>query len=171
MSGPFLSAQTAQAKALALLRIFVGLFWIKTASGQGSDFAGKLPEILERIAQGNPYAWYVAVLRDAAIPHAESFTCFLRASEWTLGVALALGVAVGVTGLLGALASLAFFFAAGHLGAAEWGLHGLLPLTQTLLSFGAAGTTWGLDRVLLRRLPAWMIAPPFLGARVYLRDD
>ncbi|MBZ0253645.1 MAG: hypothetical protein K8I02_09930 [Candidatus Methylomirabilis sp.] len=171
MSGPFLSAQTAQAKALALLRIFVGLFWIKAASGKGSEFAAKLPEALEHLATGNPHGWYVRLLQETAIPHVDSLAYSLRIAEWSLGLALTLGVAVGLTGLLGALVSLNAFFAASHLGAAEWGLHALLALVQTLLSFGAAGVTWGLDRALLGRLPAWMIGTPFLGVRVYQRDD
>lgn len=169
-AGPFLAAQTAQAKALAILRIFVGLTWLKAASHKGDSFAGDLPGMLETFIAGNPHDAYAAFLRDVAIPHADLFAGLVRAGEWGVGICLLLGVAVGATGLVGAFMTLNFFLATGHFGPPNFGFNAMMTLTQIVLAFAAGGTTWGLDRRLMGRLPRWMITLPFLGARIYERE-
>lgn len=169
-AGPFLAAQTAQAKGLAIVRIFVGLTWIKAAASKGADFSATLPGTLEKFAAGNPHEAYAAFLRDVAIPHADLFARLVVWGEWTVGIALLLGAAVGLTGLVGAAMTLNFFFATSHFGPANFGFNALMTLAQVVLAFAAGGTTWGLDRRLMGRLPRWMIALPFLGARIYERD-
>jgi len=171
MSGPHLSAQLAQAKALALLRIFMGLTFIRGAIIKPDDYGARIARLAEQYASTHPSEAFAQFLTGSVETHASTLASVEIFLAWAVGLALLLGVAVGVTGLVAAAMMLGFFVSTAHVGTAHWTANGLMCLTCVALSFGAAGTTWGLDRRLLARLPAWAIAPPILGVRVYERDD
>ena len=147
--------QTQAARGLAIVRatigaMFVSVFFENLAKGLYSP-AGYAGLINYYIKQSHSPAVWKAVMAMAA-SHAATAAPLQAVTEISLGVLLLIG-------LLTRPAAFVAFLYLGSLWVSEWGTAWiwelLVPLLAALaVAVGRGGRTWGIDALLVRRLPS-----------------
>ena len=149
------SQQSPAANGLAIVRVtigamFVSVFFENLAKGLYTP-AGYAGLINYYIKQSHSPAVWKAVMGIAA-SHAAMAAPLQAVTEISLGVLLLIG-------LLTRPAAFVAFLYLGSLWVSEWGTAWIWELLVTLLAalavaVGRAGRTWGIDALLVRRLPS-----------------
>jgi thiosulfate dehydrogenase [quinone] large subunit len=169
------SPASAAARSLALIRIVVGGWFLKTMVTKvswvmlgilpvpvaSSRWIGFLPHRLAEYAQNNPLGWYRDFLLNVAIPHAPVFAWLTAFGEVCVGLALVLGVFTEFAAGIGLLLTLSYALATFHLGMAQQGFHLVLATCMVAFMSGHAGLVWGLDGILRNR--SWAHARPVIA--------
>lgn len=146
-----------QQRALAAIRIFVGLMtlWL-VFQKLDPKWVGSFGSVLESSARLTPFSFYASFLNEMVIPMGSGAAYMLMLAELAAGLGLVLGLFTGPAALIGAAVSLNYFFALAGLK----GLYVATTLTyfmiQVALAFAHAGTTWGLDRFMVGKMPWWV---------------
>jgi uncharacterized membrane protein YphA (DoxX/SURF4 family) len=140
---------------LYLAMIFAVAAWAKITAPPG--FAVMLNGFLNRVALENGYGWYQAFVRGVLLPHVSTFANVVIAGELFVAIALFLGVATRLAGVV-AIVLLANYLSAKGLPIWSPASNDAADIVLALLVVaGAAGRVFGIDRVLARRFPRALI--------------
>ena len=144
-------------RTIAGIRILSSFFFLFFGEYKlfGPGFAhGGFAEYLRGYIQGEAVSWYRPVLERFVLPHHTFFGYAVGAVEFSIGIALLLGIFVRFASVLGALhmvsLTLATFWSPGH-DVPTWRYFGYqldhIPMLFLFVIFYAAraGETWGLD--------------------------
>ena len=150
---------------LAVLRIVVGAWFLKAVWTKltvefawgvvpylavSSRFLGFQPKRVAEFANGNPVAWYRQFLQDTVLPHARLFANLQAYGEGAVGIALLLGLGIGLTALVGLCLTLNYGLATQWMSFGQQGFHVLLVTAMIIFLGVRAGRVWGLDGLILR---------------------
>src|SRR5262249_51373222 len=108
------SAQSRSAKALAFLRICVGILFLIFAQYKvfGSQFIlhGGFQFWINKFLEEGAYPFMAPVLRELVLPHATFFAFLVAYGELAIGIALLCGVCVRIASAFGFLFMLTLLF-------------------------------------------------------------
>jgi len=114
------SAHHRNATAIALLRIFVGIFFL--AFGQykvfGTAFTlhGGFEESIRSFLTQGTYPWMAPILQHVVLPHARLCAFLTAYGELLIGLGLIFGVLTRIASIFGILLMLLLWFSAGYPG-------------------------------------------------------
>jgi thiosulfate dehydrogenase [quinone] large subunit len=116
-----LSPDTRNSRALALLRIGVGLFFLifaqyKILSTQFTLHGGFQFWINKFLTEGSAYPFMISTLRNFVLPHATPIAFLVAYGEFAIGLALLLGVFVRPACIAGLIYMLTLLFASDYPG-------------------------------------------------------
>lgn len=158
---------------LAVLRIVVGLWFLKSAATKLTGFLALgfvplpsasqrwvsfLPKRLLEYAETVPIDWYRDFLLNTAIPNAPLFAQLTAFGEVVVGLGLTLGLATRLTSVVGLAVMANYFLATYWVGYCQQGFHILLMACMVAFFAAQAGRTWGLDGRLIERFPNNVLA-------------
>jgi uncharacterized membrane protein YphA (DoxX/SURF4 family) len=156
------------AEWLAVLRIVVGLYFVKSlvtkmtivllggiipipaVSGRWFTI---MPKIVAKQASNNPLDLYKQFLEGTVLTHSSVFAQLTAWGETVTGIGLTLGLLTGLASLVGLLLVINYGLATQWMSAGQQGFHLVLFFLMLAFFFARAGRTWGLDRLLARRNP------------------
>ena len=165
---PGTSAMIHPARAMAVLRIVVGAWFVKavwTTLALGvalgvipypvvsPRFLGFQPKRVAEFAAGNPVGWYKDFLERTVLPDAATFATLQAYGEAAVGVGLILGLLTGLTSLVGLFLALNYGLATQWMSFGQQGFHLLLTTSMILFLVVRAGRVWVIDGWLLARAP------------------
>src|SRR5580692_12903342 len=115
-------AQDSNSRALALLRIGVGTFFLifgeyKVFGTQFTLHGGFQFWINRFLAEGGAYPFMVPVLRNFVLPHATPIAFLTAFGEMAIGLSLFLGILVRPASVCGAIYMLTLLFSSNYPGA------------------------------------------------------
>jgi thiosulfate dehydrogenase [quinone] large subunit len=147
---------THQQRALAIIRIFVGLWFLYAVSSKlAPTWVAGFQHEMVAMAAAHPPAFYESFLKELVIPNAATFAYLVILGEMTVGLGLVLGLFTAPCCVIGIFLNLNFLLATASGGPAGVGLNLVFIVVQFALALGYAGTTWGLDRALIEKMPWW----------------
>ena len=161
------------ARALAILRIWVGLWFAKAIvtklgfgllgflPGASARWIETMPKIIGRQMAENPIGWYKAFVESTVLPNATAFAHLTALGESIAGLFLVLGLFTGAGSLIALLLVLNYGLATWHMSPASQGFHYTLAAVMVALFIGRAGMTWGLDGVLADQRDWWGAKRPW----------
>jgi thiosulfate dehydrogenase (quinone) large subunit len=156
------------ARWLALLRIVVGLYFVKSLLTKMSfvtvggflplpvvseRWLTVMPKIVARQASENPLAFYKQFLEGTVLPNSSLFAQLTAWGETVTGLGLTLGLLTGVASLVGLLLVINYGLATQWMSPGQQGFHLVLFFLMLAFFFARAGRTWGIDGWLARRKP------------------
>jgi uncharacterized membrane protein YphA (DoxX/SURF4 family) len=156
------------AQWLALLRIVVGLYFVKALVTKMSlvmvggilplpmvseRWLTVMPKIVGRQASENPLAFYKQFLEGTVIPNSPIFAQLTAWGETVTGIGLTLGLLTGLASLVGLVLVTNYGLATQWMSPGQQGFHLVLFFLMLAFFFARAGRTWGLDAWLARRKP------------------
>ncbi len=145
-----------QQRAIAVIRIGIGAWFLYAVAGKlDPAWVAKFPKVVADFAGSTPVKFYAEFLTTVVAPSADAFAAFVIVSEIAVGLGLVLGLFTAPLALAGAFLNLNFLLAGAGVGTAAIGLNLTFIVIQVALAFAYAGTTWGLDRLLVGKLPWW----------------
>jgi thiosulfate dehydrogenase [quinone] large subunit len=159
---------TRPAQWLAVLRIVVGLYFVKSLLTKMSfvllggvipvpvvseRWLNVMPKIVARQASENPLAVYKQFLEGTVLPHSSLFAQLTAWGETVVGLGLTLGLLTGLASLVGLFLVTNYGLATQWMSPGQQGFHLVLFFLMLAFFFARAGRTWGLDRWLARRKP------------------
>jgi len=109
------------------------------------------PKRVAEFAAGNPVEWYKAFLEGTVLPSAGIFATLQAYGEVAVGLGLVLGLATGLSALIGLYLSLNFGLASQWMSPGQQGFHVLLVTSMLILLCTRPGRVLGLDALLMRR--------------------
>jgi thiosulfate dehydrogenase (quinone) large subunit len=152
-----LQSNARNARALAVLRIGVGLFFLIFAQYKifGTQFTlhgGFQIWINKFLNEGGAYPFMEPILRGFVLPHATPIAFLLAYGEFTIGLALILGVFIQAASAVGLVFMLTLLFASDYPGSAAplWQYfgaslsHSVFALCFVTFLLGDAGALWSL---------------------------
>jgi thiosulfate dehydrogenase (quinone) large subunit len=157
---------------LALLRIVVGLYFVKslvtkmsivTVAGilpvpvVSERWLGVMPKIVARQASENPLAFYKQFLEGTVLPHSNLFAQLTAWGETVTGLGLTLGLLTGLASLVGLVLVINYGLATQWMSPGQQGFHLVLSFLMLAFLLARAGRTWGLDRWIARRKPGSLL--------------
>jgi uncharacterized membrane protein YphA (DoxX/SURF4 family) len=158
---------------LALLRIVVGLYFVKSlvtkmtivlAGGivplpaVSERWLGVMPKIVARQASENPLSFYKHFLEGTVIPHSSTFAQLTAWGETVAGLGLTLGLLTGVASLVGLILVINYGLATQWMSPGQQGFHLILFFLMLAFFFARAGRRWGVDGWWARRRPDSFLA-------------
>ncbi len=153
----FLFVDTRFAWVWLVLRVYVGWQWLTAGWGKvtsqtwvgpqaGTALQGFLTAAVAKATGAHPdvSSWYAFFVSNVVVPHVTLFSYLVAFGELAVGVALVLGIFVGIAAFFGAFMNFNYLFA----GAVS--INPLLLLIELflILAWRTAGW-WGIDRWLL----------------------
>ena len=154
-----ISTQARNDRALAVLRIGVGLFFLIFAQYKilGTQFTlhgGFQFWINKFLSEGGAYPFMEPILRGFVLSHATAIAFLVAYGEFAIGLALVLGVFVRAASVAGFVFMLTLLFASDYPGAAAplWQYfgaslgHSVFALCFVTFLVGDAGAAWSLPR-------------------------
>ena len=156
------------AEWLALLRIVVGLYFVKSLVTKMSivlvggvvplpavseRWLGVMPKIVARQASENPLSFYKHFLEGTVIPHSSTFAQLTAWGETVAGLGLTLGLLTGVASVVGLVLVINYGLATQWMSPGQQGFHIVLFFLLLAFFFARAGRKWGVDGWLARRRP------------------
>src|SRR4051812_8783336 len=156
------------AQWLAVIRIFVGLYFVKSlitkmsivmlggvlpVPAVSSRWLEGMPKIVTRQAAENPIAFYKSFLETTVLPNSSVFAHMTAWGETVAGLGLTLGLLTGLASIVGLVLVINYGLATQWMSPGQQGFHLLLFLLMVTFFFARAGRTWGLDGWLARRKP------------------
>jgi uncharacterized membrane protein YphA (DoxX/SURF4 family) len=151
------SNNLANARALAVLRIGVGLFFLifgqyKIFGTQFTLHGGFQFWINRFLDQGGAYPFMVPVLRGFVLPHATPIAFLVAYGEFAIGLALTFGILVRAASACGLLFMLTMLFSSDYPGATAplWQYfgaslsHSVFALCFVVFLFGRSDQLWSL---------------------------
>jgi thiosulfate dehydrogenase (quinone) large subunit len=159
------SVQSRNAKALAFLRICVGILFLIFAQYKvfGSQFTlhGGFQFWINRFLEEGAYPFMAPVLRGLVLPHSTFFAFLVAYSELAIGIALVCGVCVRIASAFGFLFMLTLLFSSNYPGphAPLWQYfgasldHSVLALCFLSFLLGESTAVWSLAAFKRNRRP------------------
>jgi uncharacterized membrane protein YphA (DoxX/SURF4 family) len=156
------------AEWLALLRIVVGLYFVKSLVTKmtilplggvlpvpvvSERWLSVMPKIVAKQASDNPVIFYKHFLEDTVLHHSETFARLTAWGETVTGLGLTLGFCTGLASLVGLILVINYGLATQWMSPGQQGFHIVLFFLMVAFFFARAGRTWGLDAWLARRKP------------------
>ncbi len=153
---------------IVLLRVVVGAWFVKAVwtkltlaflwgvipyPAVSTRFLNFHPKRVAEFAAGNPIGWYKEFLEGTVIPHTKLFASLQSYGEAFVGIGLVLGLATGLSALVGLFLSLNYGLAAQWMSFSQQGLHLVLIASMVMFLGTRAGRFWGVDWALLRVAP------------------
>ena len=166
-------AMSHPAEWLAVLRIVVGLYFVKSLVTKMSlvmlggvlpipavseRWFEVMPKIVTRQASENPIAFYKHFLENTVLPNSSLFAQLTAWGETAVGVGLTLGLLTGLASLAGLVLVLNYGLATQWMSPSQQGFHIVLFFLMLAFFFARAGRTWGVDGWLARRKPLSILA-------------
>ena len=170
---PSTVTMTHPAQWLAVLRIVVGLYFVKslvtkmtlvTLGGVlpipvvSARWLEVMPKIVTRQASENPIAFYKHFLDATVLTNSNLFAQLTAWGETVVGIGLTLGLLTGLASLTGLVLVVNYGLATQWMSPGQQGFHLVLSFLMLAFFFARAGRTWGLDAWLARRKPQWLLA-------------
>ncbi len=160
------------AKWLAVLRIVVGLYFVKSlitkmsvvmlggvipvpvVSGRWLDV---MPKIVTRQASENPLIFYKQFLENTVLTNSNLFAQLTAWGETAVGIGLTLGLLTGIASIVGLVLVTNYGLATQWMSPGQQGFHLVLFFLMLTFFFARAGRTWGIDSWLARRKPGSLL--------------
>jgi uncharacterized membrane protein YphA (DoxX/SURF4 family) len=158
---------------LALLRIVVGLYFVKSLITKMSivllggvlpvpavseRWISVMPKIVAKQASDNPVTFYKQFLEGTVLQQSSTFAQLTAWGETVTGLGLTLGLCTGIASLVGLVLVINYGLATQWMSPGQQGFHLVLFFLMLAFFFGRAGRTWGLDGWLARRWPGSILA-------------
>ena len=156
-------------RAVALLRVVVGAWFVKAVWTKVGVAAGAIPYPIvsprfiafqpKRVAEfaaGNPIVWYKDFLETTVLPHATLFATLQTIGEVAVGIGLVFGVMTRLAAAIGLFLALNFGLATQWMSFGQQGFHLLLITSMVIFLITGAGRRWGLDAWLSRTRVRWL---------------
>src|ERR1700692_1949676 len=150
----FADSQQANAKAIAFLRIAVGILFLIFGQYKvfGTQFTlhGGFEFWINRFLQDGAYPFMAPILRGFVLPHARAIAFLVAYGELAIGIALTLGVWVRRASVFGLLFMVTLLFASNYPGAGApmWQYfgasleHSVLGICFVAFLIGRADAVW-----------------------------
>jgi len=153
---------------LALLRIVVGLYFVKSlitkmsivllggvlpVPAVSARWLTVMPKIVAKQASDNPLNFYKEFLEGTVLTHSNTFAHLTAWGETVTGIGLTLGLFTGLASLVGLVLVINYGLATQWMSPGQQGFHLVLFFLMWAFFFARAGRTWGLDGWLVRRNP------------------
>ena len=153
---------------LALLRIVVGLYFVKSLITKMSfvlvggvvpipvvseRWLNIMPKIVARQASDNPLTFYKQFLEGTVLPYSSIFAQLTAWGETVVGLGLTLGLLTGLASLVGLFLVANYGMATQWMSPGQQGFHLVLFFLMLAFFFARAGRIWGLDGWFARRRP------------------
>jgi thiosulfate dehydrogenase (quinone) large subunit len=151
-----LSPDAQNSRALAALRIAVGLFFLNFGEYKvfGTQFTlhGGFQFWISRFLEGGAYPFMVPILRGFVLNHATPIAFLVAYGELAIGLALVLGILVRPASFCGFIFMLTLFFSSDYPGSAApfWQYfgaslsHSVFALCFAAFLFGRSDAVWSL---------------------------
>jgi uncharacterized membrane protein YphA (DoxX/SURF4 family) len=164
------------AEWLALLRVVVGLYFVKSLITKMSfelvagvlpipavseRWLNVMPKIVARQASDNPISFYKQFLEGTVLPNSSLFAQLTAWGETAVGIGLTLGLLTGLASLVGLVLVTNYGLATQWMSPGQQGFHIVLFFLMLAFFFARAGRTWGVDRWLARRRGSFLSRRPF----------
>jgi thiosulfate dehydrogenase (quinone) large subunit len=164
---------THPAEWLAVLRIVVGLYFVKSLVTKmtvvmlggvlpvptvSARWLEVMPKIVTRQASENPIAFYKHFLEATVLPNSNLFAQLTAWGETVVGIGLTLGLLTGFASLIGLVLVVNYGLATQWMSPGQQGFHLVLVCLMLAFFFARAGRTWGLDGWLAGRRPGSLLA-------------
>ena len=138
---------------LAILRIGVGLWWLESVRHKDlRDFlSGGAMNWVESLTVDHPIPPFANMIRSMSLASERRRLVTSRLvvlGEFSVGVSLTLGLLTPVGAIVGMFLNLNYLLLAGLRDQGEQGQNIMMILTEVVIFFTAAGTTWGIDAAL-----------------------
>jgi thiosulfate dehydrogenase (quinone) large subunit len=161
------------AKWLAVLRIVVGLYFVKSlltkmsvvmlggilpVPAVSARWLEVMPKIVTKQASENPIAFYKHFLETTVIPNSPVFAQLTAWGETVVGIGLTLGLLTGVASVIGLVLVFNYGMATQWMSPGQQGFHLVLFFLILAFFFARAGRRWGIDGWLARRRPDSIVA-------------
>ena len=161
------------AQWLALLRIVVGLYFVKSlitkmtvvlAGGVipipavSERWLTVMPKIVARQASENPLVFYKQFLEHTVLPNSSTFAQLTAWGETVAGVGLTLGLLTGAASVVGLVLVVNYGLATQWMSPGQQGFHLVLFFLMLAFFFARAGRRWGVDGWWARRRPGSVLA-------------
>jgi thiosulfate dehydrogenase [quinone] large subunit len=156
-------SQFANARAMAFLRIFLGILFLIFGQYKvfGTQFTlhGGFQFWIDKFLEDGAYPFMVPVLRGFVLPHATAIAFLVAYGEFAIGLALVLGLLVRPASAFGLLYMLTLLFSANYPGAHAplWQYfgaslnHSVLALCFVSFLVGDSSVEWSLQSWCRRR--------------------
>lgn len=145
-----------QQRSLAVLRIFIGLWFLYAAWGKlDQTFVTNFHKTIQDAIAHTPFHFYAGFLKEVVLPSSTAFATTVILAQMAVGACLTLGLFTAPAAVLGALMSLNVLLGTAHQGVDAVLVSLVFIVSQLCLGFGFAGTTWGLDARLIDKMPWW----------------
>jgi thiosulfate dehydrogenase [quinone] large subunit len=156
------------ARWLAILRIVVGLYFVKSLVTKMSvvllggvvpvpvmseRWLNVMPKIVARQASDNPLGFYKQFLEGTVLPNSSVFAQLTAWGETAVGLGLTLGLLTGLASLVGLVLVTNYGLATQWMSPGQQGFHLILFFLMLAFFFARAGRIWGLDAWWARRKP------------------
>ncbi|HYF39197.1 MAG TPA: TQO small subunit DoxD [Gemmatimonadales bacterium] len=156
------------AQWLAILRIVVGLYFVKSLVTKMSfvslggiipvpavseRWLDVMPKIVARQASDNPLSFYKHFLENTVLPNSSLFAQLTAWGETVVGLGLTLGLLTGLASLVGLFLVTNYGLATQWMSPGQQGFHLVLFFLMLAFFFARAGRTWGIDSWLAQRKP------------------
>lgn len=156
----WLFASKAVAPFWAIVRIYLGWQWLSAGWGKvnnpawvgedrGTALSGYLRGALSRAEEGQVSGWYAWMVENMFLPNADWFGYVVAFGQVAVGIALILGLVVGISAFFGGLMNVNFMLA----GSLSTNPIMFILATWLVLAWRVAGY-YGLDRWVLPKLGA-----------------
>ncbi len=160
------------ARWMALLRIVVGLYFVKSLVTKMSigylagvpvptvseRWINVMPKIVARQASDNPLLFYKQFLEETVLTNSTLFAQLTAWGETVVGLGLTLGLLTGIASLVGLFMVTNYGLATQWMSPGQQGFHLVLFFLMLAFFFTRAGRTWGLDGLIARRKPGALLA-------------
>jgi thiosulfate dehydrogenase [quinone] large subunit len=161
------------AEWLAVLRIVVGLYFVKSLVTKmtlvllggvvpipavSARWLEVMPKLVTKQASENPIAFYKHFLEATVLPNSSLFAHLTAWGETVVGIGLTLGLLTGVASLIGVVLVVNYGLATQWMSPGQQGFHLVLFFLMLAFLFARAGRTWGLDAWLARTRPRSLLA-------------
>ncbi len=166
-------AMSHPAEWLAVLRIVVGLYFVKSVITKmtvvllggilplpavSERWLTVMPKIVAKQASENPLVFYKQFLEGTVLTHSSVFAQLTAWGETVTGIGLTLGFLAGVASLVGLLLVINYGLATQWMSPGQQGFHLVLFFLMLAFFCARAGRTWGLDGWLARRNPRLLLS-------------
>jgi thiosulfate dehydrogenase (quinone) large subunit len=161
------------AEWLAVLRIVVGLYFVKSLVTKMSfvmlggilpvpavseRWLTVMPKIVAKQASENPLAFYKQFLEGTVLTHSNVFAQLTAWGETVTGIGLTLGLLTGLASLAGLILVINYGLATQWMSPGQQGFHLVLFFLMLAFFFARAGRMWGVDGWIARRRPRSLLA-------------
>src|SRR6476620_1692872 len=161
------------AEWLAVLRIVVGLYFVKSLVTKMSvvllggivpfpavseRWIAVMPKIVAKQASENPLSFYKNFLEGVVLPNSNLFAHLTAWGETVVGLGLTLGVLTGLASLVGLVLVINYGLATQWMSPGQQGFHLVLFFLMLAFFFARAGRTWGIDGWLAQWWPRSLLA-------------
>jgi uncharacterized membrane protein YphA (DoxX/SURF4 family) len=170
---PAAVAMSHPAEWLAVLRIVVGLYFVKSLITKMSvvllggvlpipavseRWLSVMPKIVAKQASENPLSFYKQFLEGTVLQHSNVFAQLTAWGETVVGIGLTLGFLTGLASIVGLLLVINYGLATQWMSPGQQGFHLVLFFLMLTFFFARTGRRWGLDAWLARRRPGSLLS-------------